>query len=924
VPAQERLREDPSAPGNNQAIALSPLAVQPPTILQAGGLQPQPTFTPSAITPNVVSPIQLTQAPAPPPGPPTLPPPATAGGGPAVPRPPPGPPPTPAVGTPRNVTIRPRQSINGQIMSRKLENGETAIVYTGGVIISAGSLADKKGLIDIEGDRVVLWTKDNTEDTGKKMSGAQGATTNAAEFYISGHVEMRYLGTKGQTETLRADEVYYDLGRSVAIALRADLEVRDPKLRYPGHLQADELVQLNAKKFQTNHSETFSTILPSDPGLKIELRESTLVESERIRKSIFGQTYIDPKTGEPEIVSDRTFSGKDLVVRLEGVPIWYFPYYSGTLARPLGPLDGFSFNYNRIFGFQTFTTWDMYELLGMKKGEGERWKLYLDFMTARGPALGNEYDYSGTTLFGLTGKFDNITKAYGIMDHGHDIIGSGGDFNYLNATTLVPIVHPQFRGRFFEQLNAQQMEEGFSFQGQLSLISDRNFMEQFYFTEHTNGLNQESFAYLKQQKDNWAWTVLGEPRLRDWITETAWLPKVDGYLLGQTLFDRFIYSAKVDVGYAQLRTTGQAPPAFDPTDVKVNTGRADAYQELALPFNAGAFKLMPYIIGDLTYYTEDINADNVGRLYGGGGLRASIPLSRLFPEVKSELFNLDGLYHKIVLSGNYFSAWSTVPFSHLPQLDRLNDDVTDFTLREMHILQPVFNPATGTNLTTSPVFDPQMYAIRRLLDNRIDTRDSIEVLQLDLNQRLQTKRGFPGSEHVVGWMTLDVQGSLFPDTHRDNFGHYFGVLQYDWNWNIGDRTALFSSGWAEPMQGGPRVFAVGATFNRPDTTNLTLSYRQLDPVGSRAVIASITYPFSAKYALTASTVWDFGAKVESSNILITRKGTDVLVGAGFTYSSVLNTVGFQFEIIPNLLLSAIRPGGTGLQGQGMGNTATGR
>src|SRR5260370_40168632 len=175
----------------------------------------------------------------------------------------------------------------------------------------------------------------------------------------------------------------------------------------------------------------------------------------------------------------------------------------------------------------------------------------------------------------------------------------------------------------------------------------------------------------------------------------------------------------------------------------------------------------------------------------------------------------------------------------------------------MHIVPPSYgSPATALNLTQSPVFDPQMYAIRRMLDNRIDTRDSLEVLQLEVNQRWQTKRGFPGAEHVVDWMTLDLQGSVFPDTHRDNFGRYFGVLQYDWNWNIGDRTALFSSGWMEPISDGPRVFSFDATFNRPDTTNLSLSSRHTDPERSQAVIASLTYPFSANNAITAITSCD--------------------------------------------------------------------
>jgi hypothetical protein len=543
-----------------------------------------------------------------------------------------------------------------------------------------------------------------------------------------------------------------------------------------------------------------------------------------------------------------------------------------------------------------------------------RWRLYLDYLSARGPAGGTQFDFTLSNLLGLPGKFENITKIYGISDHGKDIIGSGGEFAYVTPTEVVPLTHPQYRGRFFERFNAQEMPDGFSFQAQASLLSDRNYMEQYYQWEFLNDLNQSTWAYLKQQQDSWAWSLLAQPRLLPWFTQTAWLPRADGYLIGQSLWDRFVYTVKGSAGYAQLRVTDQPPFAYLPTDVNTNTGRLDLWQEVSLPFTLGAFRIVPYVDLDLAYYSADVNGNQQGRLYGGGGVRASVPFSRLYPEVQSDLFNLNGIFHKMVLSGNFYDAGSTVNHNLLPQLDRINDDVTDFTLRNMHVQDLHLIPGTnGAMLAYSPIFNPQDYAIRKLVTGYVDTLDSIETVQLDLRQRWQTKRGFPGSEHIVDWMTLDVSAQLFPDTHRDDFGHAVGFVDYDWVWNIGDRTALFSSGWAEPYAGGGKVFGVGAAFNRPDTTNFVIAYRQIDPTGSRAVIGSITFPFSAKYSLTASTTWDFGAHNQYYSLLLTRKGTDVLIGFGVSYNSILNSFGVNFEIIPNLLLSRLRsvPGSAG-------------
>jgi hypothetical protein len=149
-------------------------------------------------------------------------------------------------------------------------------------------------------------------------------------------------------------------------------------------------------------------------------------------------------------------------------------------------------------------------------------------------------------------------------------------------------------------------------------------------------------------------------------------------------------------------------------------------------------------------------------------------------------------------------------------------------------------------------------------------------------------------------MTLNLQASVFPNPNRDNFGRTWGILEYDWIWNIGDRTALTSNGWFEPIDGGPRVFEFGTILTRPDATTFYLGYRQIDPLNSKAVIGSVIYPFSAKYALSANTVWDFGNDIRTYGFFLSRMGTDVMVNVGINYNSTLNTFGVAFEMIPNL------------------------
>src|SRR5262249_12698546 len=168
-----------------------------------------------------------------------------------------------------------------------------------------------------------------------------------------------------------------------------------------------------------------------------------------------------------------------------------------------------------------------------------------------------------------------------------------------------------------------------------------------------------------------------EPRIRNWVTETQWLPRGDAYLIGQSFFDRLTYNAQLTAAYANLRLTSDPqqalftprppPPFFPPypraTDVNTSTGRISLWQELDAPFDLGPFKVVPYGKLLLAGYTNDINGDSVARVWGAGGVRSSLPLTRLYPNVSSELFNVQGLNHKIVVSGNYMIAGTNEPFT---------------------------------------------------------------------------------------------------------------------------------------------------------------------------------------------------------------------------------------------------------------------
>jgi lipopolysaccharide export system protein LptA len=808
----------------------------------------------------------------------------------------------------RRLAISPRGTAGFGLERQILPTGEQALIVTGGVIINVRGVP-KIDLVDLMADRLVIISKKtDPQDLFNGMREPQGQDANKnseVEFYLAGNVEIRQPGPKGDARTIRADEVYYDVKRTVCIALKGTLEIKNPRILTPVFARGEELVQTSSTTFEVVQAEIFSSRLPSDPGFKVYVAQATIEELKAPRIGLLG-TPIDRKTGQPIEVTQDIVHATDVWFELQGIPFLYLPYLVADARDPLGPIQNFRFGYNHVFGSEFGLTLDAYQLLGLQPLEGSHWSILTDYLGLRGPALGSNFDYLGKDLFDIPSKYNGTLQTYGVYDHGLDRLG--GFRIYDREPT-------DFRGRVLWQNTITDIPYGFQVQAAVGYQSDRNFLEQYFNHEFLTGPQEQTYLYVKQQQDEWAWTGLTSVKLREWITETQNLPRFDGYLLGETFFDDWlVYNTHASIGYFQLKTSTDVLMTVSPgTDVPDNTGRADWTQELSVPLHLGAFNVIPYVRLDLTGYTADAAGDTAGRILGAGGVRASFPLSRLDADIQSDLFNLDGIFHKMTFGTNFFYAVTNDHFNMFAQIDRLNDDVTDQQLKEVRATYPtIFSPAKADFLI-SPVFDPQLYAIRRLVDTRIDTQDDIEVFQFLWTNRWQTKRGFPGSEHIMDWMTLDLSASFFPEKNRDNFGSYWSFLEYNWTWNIGDRTTFVSDGWYDPISGGARVYNFGVFYNRPDNTSFYLGYRNIDPLDSRAITASVSYQFSPKYSASASIMYDFGSNTALNQMVtFNRIGSDLTVSLGFSYNALQNNFGFVFQIVPNLLPATARGGPVGL------------
>jgi hypothetical protein len=822
---------------------------------------------------------------------------------------------------PRRILITPRFSTGYRTEFREIDGEQVAIV-TGGVTITVEDLLGA-GLVDISTDRAVIWTR-NLDGQRLLQGAAQDQTTQApVEIYLEGHVEIRQSSLRGPeagvTRLLRADQVYYDVRRNVALLVHAELAVSVPRLPETIHVRAREIRQVAEGRFEADEAVLYASRLPSDPDLTLQADFATVEERKVPARSWLGRPLLDPVTGQPQLVTQLWATADDVTLRAWEVPLFYVPHVEGDLRDPLGPLEQVRFRTDRVFGVGILVDWDMFQLLGGAAPPNTRWTLETDYLSRRGPALGTQLLTRGFGLFGIPGSYASELRGYLIYDNADtDILGGPREFGILDP----------WRGRFLAR-HRQELGEEFTVLAQVSYLSDRNFLEQFYKREFDNDLNQETYFWLQQQADNWIWTLNVQPHIRPWVTETAWLPRLNGYLLGQSLFDRLSYFVHASAGWANFHPTSDIPRSFFaevvpdefarfrllppstdyPHNPRVDLARVDLWQELDLPLSLGPLRLVPYGIFDVSYWSQTLaEEDGTARLYGGGGVRAALPLSRVYPDLASDLFNVQGIAHKLVFHADYGYFLSDVGFRELVPLDRLDDDATDQARRDLRALR-LMTALPGSNdrlLASSPRFDPQLYALRRGLIWNIENLDDLQALRFGVEQRWQTKRGFPGQQHILDWMVLDLEATWFPDADRDNFGHPFAFVRYDYTWNIGDRTTLTSIGWLDPFPQGARYLNVGLFLDRPERLQYYVGFTTIEPVGTAAVILSSRYAFNDKWSGAFTTTYDFGDQQNLGNALVlTRTGSDLQVSVGVTYQPLQNNFGVVFEVLPSLASSGL-------------------
>ena len=789
----------------------------------------------------------------------------------------------------RRIQIRPRsnQPFDVQNVESNSVPPETVYVITGGVNILVEGAVPVGGemiptVIDLSADRVVIWMEkkaSSDQDINNGLPLLQ-ATDTRFQVYLERNILVRH--SRG---TIEASNAFYDGSNGQILAMNADLRAVVGDNGQQVRIHAEKLRQLAADRFHAQNAWT-TTSPYGKPGYRMLASDIYLNPGPQA-----------PWTGPGSVTGESplwlTAHNSQFIVG--DIPLLTVPKISVPAEDPGIPLRRVSAGQDRIFGFQVRTAWDMTKILSIDTPPKSEWDLLADYYSRRGPAVGTKWTYDFANRMGqVTGE----GKAMYQWDNGLDNLSR-------DRRTLTP--KDENRGQLILR-HRQRAGHGVTLFGEVGLLSDRNYLEQYNEIEFDEGKDAETIAGIRQDFGVFSGSLFVQPKVNPFETTTEWLPRGDIYGFSVPFLNGNAYwSSHTSAGYAHLEPTDLPTDPADPFSatllgtpyVRDASGTvAMSRHRIDAPFMLGPVNINPWVMGEAAYWDQGLLGNDVDRLVANTGVRATLAATKIMPFVRSSLFNLNGLAHK----SEKIIEWSLTDSSrNLNEIAQYNtfDENSQERLRNRAVLQifPGLVPAE---------FDPRYYAIRNGAGLWVSAPyhelvEDQQVVRLRWRNRLQTKVGPTHNPRIVDWMICETGVTYFTDD-TDNFGEDFGLLYGNYRWNLNDRTSFLSDGTWDFFTNSQNYWNVGVLSQRSTRGSVYLSYRHVEArnfLRSATVTASYSYQLSPKWISTAAFSYDVGQEESrGSSVTLSRVGLDFVVHMGFGIDTSKDNVGIALSVEP--------------------------
>jgi hypothetical protein len=282
----------------------------------------------------------------------------------------------------------------------------------------------------------------------------------------------------------------------------------------------------------------------------------------------------------------------------------------------------------------------------------------------------------------------------------------------------------------------------------------------------------------------------------------------------------------------------------------------------------GQFRILPYLVGRYTGYSDSPGSGEKHRFFGGAGARVNTAFWKVIEGVESRMFDLH---------------------------------------RMRHVVEPELNVFTsGTTVDRQEVF---------IYDEPIDGIHDVGAVSVALRQRWQTERGAPGRRRSVDFFTLGVEANFFSNEPEatlppsDFRGLYFASmpeasvpresLNVDATWRISDTTVALADAQYNLDENELATAGVGLMVQRDARLTYLVTGRRIGDLDSSFLSVVGVYELSPKYQITFSQGYDFGQSENVATAVEFRRRFDTFfMSLTYSYSLIDEQTGVSINIYP--------------------------
>ena len=669
--------------------------------------------------------------------------------------------------------------------------------------------------------------------------------------YLEGDVLLR----RGE-QTIRADRLFYDFDAGRALAVRPVLRTIQRQRNIPIYIRAKEGRQLAAREDESTGLRirgyewrfTDATITTSDfkvPAWSLVARRAHMTDT-----TIYAPdgTRLSERAWRTELSS--------VALKLGHIPVLWSPYVVGDGEEGHTALRKLQVGRHGRYGWGLESDWFLFRLLGIPRPEGFSGRLESDWYE-RGFLVGPTVEYRRESFSGYArGHIFNDGRQKDDFGTQRRNIPAQRDRGWLLWR------HKQFLPRHWQV------------QAELSYMCDRNFLEEFFPGEFWAGKEQETLIYGKKQQDDWAVTfltkhhinefVLGNTRIGSVIAETESLPEVAAYVVGKSILDdRLGYYGQARLGVVRFR-----PDPSQAISSSESVGRADLRQEINAPIALGPVKVLPYVSGRGTYWSQTPNDGGLLRGWMQVGVGTSMDIWRIHEDVDSKFWDLHRIKHVITPYGAMFGSETNVD-----DLSRLKP----FTSGVETLVQGMGGAVVG------------------------------------VRQLWQTKRGPKGNRQTVDWLRLDISAATFSEAEttlpadgrflssRPEYSFPQNAVNAKLAWSASDSTTLLADVNYDMDTAQIGRAHVGMAIDRRPRLSYFLGVRYIKLLDSSIGSAGLNYKISRKYAFRVFEQYDFdwrGGLNQVTAASISRKFSRSYIAMTISYDRTYDDVTVMFTFWP--------------------------